>query len=46
MIRGPFLDRNWMGQNPDYNLSNVVMLGLPLTVQYHTDQGHVLHLSK
>ncbi len=36
MIRGPFLDRNWMGQNPDYNLSNVVMLGLPFdgTVSY------------
>ena len=36
MIRGPFLDRNWMGQNPNYNLSNVVMLGLPFdgTVSY------------
>lgn len=29
MLRGPFLDRNWMGQNPDYNSSAIVMLGLP-----------------
>ena len=29
MLRGPFLDRNWMAQNPDYNTSNIVMLGLP-----------------
>lgn len=36
MLRGPFLDRNWMGQNPDYNSSKVVMLGLPFdgTVSY------------
>ena len=36
MLRGPFLDRNWMGQNPDYNTSDIVMLGLPFdgTVSY------------
>lgn len=36
MLSGPFLDRNWMGQNPDYNTSKVVMLGLPFdgTVSY------------
>lgn len=36
MLRGPFLDRTWMGQNPDYNSSKVVMLGLPFdgTVSY------------
>ena len=36
MLRGPFLDRNWMGQNPDYDSSKVVMLGLPFdgTVSY------------
>ena len=36
MLKGPFLDRNWMGQNPDYNLSKIVMLGLPFdgTVSY------------
>lgn len=36
MLRGPFLDRNWMGQNPDYNSSSIVMLGLPFdgTVSY------------
>ncbi len=36
MLRGPFLDRNWMGQNPDYNTSDIVMLGLPYdgTVSY------------
>ena len=36
MLKGPFLDRNWMGQNPDYNSSKVVMLGLPFdgTVSY------------
>ncbi|MBP3821584.1 agmatinase [bacterium] len=38
MLRGPFLDRSWMGQNPDYNSSNIVMLGLPFdgTVSYRS----------
>ncbi len=36
MLRGPFLDRNWMGENKDYASSNIVMLGLPFdgTVSY------------
>ena len=36
MLTGPFLDRNWMGQNPDYETSKIVMLGLPFdgTVSY------------
>lgn len=36
MLSGPFLDRNWMGQNPDYETSKVVMIGLPFdgTVSY------------
>lgn len=36
MLRGPFLDRTWMGQNPDYDKSDIVMLGLPFdgTVSY------------
>ena len=36
MLKGPFLDRNWMGQNPDYDLSDIIMLGLPFdgTVSY------------
>ena len=36
MLTGPFLDRNWMGENKDYNTSNIVMLGLPFdgTVSY------------
>lgn len=36
MLTGPFLDRNWMGQNSDYSSSNIVMLGLPFdgTVSY------------
>jgi len=36
MLRGPFLDRNWMGQNPDYNSADIIMLGLPFdgTVSY------------
>ncbi len=36
MLRGPFLDRNWMGQNPDYDSSDIIMLGLPFdgTVSY------------
>ena len=29
MLKGPFLDRNWMAQNADYDASNIVMLGLP-----------------
>ena len=38
MLRGPFLDRNWMAQNPDYNSSDIVMLGLPFdgTVSYRS----------
>lgn len=38
MLKGPFLDRNWMGQNADYNTSDVVMLGLPFdgTVSYRS----------
>lgn len=33
---GPFLDRNWMGQNEDYDSSSIVMLGMPFdgTVSY------------
>ena len=36
MLKGPFLDRNWMGQNEDYETSNIVMLGMPFdgTVSY------------
>lgn len=36
MLKGPFLDRNWMGQNPDYESADIVMLGLPFdgTVSY------------
>ena len=36
MLTGPFLDRNWMGQNQNYETSNIVMLGLPFdgTVSY------------
>lgn len=36
MLRGPFLDRNWMGQNPDYDKADIIMLGLPFdgTVSY------------
>lgn len=38
MLRGPFLDRTWMAQNPDYNSSDIVMLGLPFdgTVSYRS----------
>ena len=38
MLRGPFLDRDWMGANKDYDSSNVVMLGLPFdgTVSYRS----------
>ena len=36
MLKGPFLDRNWMAQNPDYDSCAIVMLGLPFdgTVSY------------
>lgn len=36
MLKGPFLDRNWMGQNPEYEKSDIVMIGLPFdgTVSY------------
>jgi len=36
MLSGPFLDRNWMGQNNNYEKSNIIMLGLPFdgTVSY------------
>jgi len=36
MLKGPFLDRNWMGQNSNYSSSDIVMLGLPFdgTVSY------------
>jgi agmatinase len=36
MLKGPFLDRNWMGQNKDYESSDIVMLGMPFdgTVSY------------
>ncbi len=38
MLKGPFLDRSWMGQNEDYNSSNIVMLGMPFdgTVSYRS----------
>ena len=38
MLSGPFLDRNWMGQNSDYISSNIIMLGLPFdgTVSYRS----------
>ncbi|MBQ8459350.1 agmatinase [bacterium] len=38
MLKGPFLDRNWMGQNSDYENSRIVMLGMPFdgTVSYRT----------
>ena len=36
MLTGPFLDRNWMGENKDYNSSDIIMVGLPFdgTVSY------------
>lgn len=36
MLKGPFLDRSWMGQNKDYKSSDVVLLGMPFdgTVSY------------
>ena len=38
MLSGPFLDRNWMGENKDYKSSKTVMLGLPFdgTVSYRS----------
>ena len=38
MLTGPFLDRNWMGENKDYNSSNIIMLGMPFdgTVSYRS----------
>lgn len=38
MLSGPFLDRSWMGQNQDYESSDIVMLGLPFdgTVSYRS----------
>lgn len=37
-VKGPFLDRNWMGQNEDYKSSDIVMLGMPFdgTVSYRS----------
>ena len=32
MLTGPFLDRNWMGENKDYATSDIVMLGMPFDV--------------
>lgn len=36
--KGPFLDRNWLGQNEDYKSSDIVMLGMPFdgTVSYRS----------
>lgn len=38
MLSGPFLDRNWIGQNEDYQSADIVMLGLPFdgTVSYRS----------
>mgnify|MGYP002796289583 FL=1 len=38
MLNGPFLDRNWIGQNKDYNSADIIMLGLPFdgTVSYRS----------
>lgn len=38
MLKGPFLDRNWMGQNEDFDSSDIIMLGLPFdgTVSYRS----------
>ena len=38
MLTGPFLDRNWMGQNSSYGKSSIIMLGLPFdgTVSYRS----------
>lgn len=29
MLTGPFFDRYWMGENKDYESSNIIMLRLP-----------------
>ena len=36
MLTGPFLDRNWMGENKEYATSDIIMLGMPFdgTVSY------------
>ncbi len=36
MLTGPFLDRNWIGENKNYESSNIIMLGMPFdgTVSY------------
>ena len=38
MLSGPFLDRNWMAQNENYDTSDIIMLGLPFdgTVSYRS----------
>jgi len=38
MKKGPFLDRNWMGQNNNYNTSDIIMMGIPFdgTVSYRS----------
>lgn len=38
MLKGPFLDRNWMGQKENYASSDIVMLGMPFdgTVSYRS----------
>ena len=38
MVRGPFLDRNWIGQNENYETSDIIMLGMPFdgTVSYRS----------
>lgn len=38
MLKGPFLDRTWMGQNSDYETADIVMLGLGFdgTVSYRS----------
>ena len=38
MLKGPFLDRNWIGQNEDYASADIVMLGMPFdgTVSYRS----------
>ena len=38
MLSGPFLVRNWIGQNEDYQSADIVMLGLPFdgTVSYRS----------
>lgn len=38
MLSGPFLNRQWMGQNEDYESSKIVMLGMPFdgTVSYRS----------